>query len=236
MVDEFRPLTLAHRALTRSKIRIYSTDYMLADLDQEELNIFNAQFPTLLAPPTSVARAIQLDRVETYVIAIRAIKKQLNDVAFRGLNPEDTELGFQPIRPQFTHDPVTSTYRANWFQALLAAAWTNFLGDGVGAYPLGDDFGIIATHLTSLITPTPFVSEIQMNVGKSQLVPVAVRAIEIGANENGVAVYPIPSALLLPKSTWHMQIMADSAGTDNLEVGGLAIGLGRVLKETAASW
>jgi len=237
VIDEYRPLTLDHDAVTRRSIRLYGTDHQLDALDQDELNIFNAQFPTLLAPPTSVARAIQLQRVEAYVMAIRAIKKQLNGVAFRGLHPEDTELGFQPIRPQFVHDPDTATYRANWEEPLVAGTWTAFVGDsGTTGYQLGNDFGMIVTHLTSLVTPVPFASELQMTVGRATLVPIPIRSLRIGDNENGVAVYPIPTAILPPKATFFMQLLADVNGTEELELGGLVIGLGRVLKETTPTW
>ena len=233
--DEYRPITLEHRALTRRSIRLYGSDHQLDALDQEELNIFNAQFPTLLAAPTSVTRNIQLDRLEAYVLAIRAVKKQLNGVAFRGLNPSDTELGFQPIRPQFTK--LANAYRTNWQQALAANTWTNFLSAAATTgFALGSDFGIVCTHVTSLVTPRPFISEMQQKVDRAELVPIDVRDVIIGDNENGVAVYPIPTALLLPKATWYMQIKADAAGTEELKLGGLVIGLGRALKETTPTW
>ena len=235
MADEYRPLTLEHRALTGKSLKLYGTNYQLADLDQDELNIFNAQFPTLLAAPGSVTRKIQLDRVEAYIMAVRAVKKQLNNVAFRGLHPMDTELGFQPIRPQFTK--LANAYRTNWQQALVANTWTNFLSAAATTgYALGQDFGIICTHITSLVTPKPFISEMQQKVDRADLVPIDVRDVIIGDNENGVAVYPIPTSLLPPKATWYMQVKADVAGTEELKLGGLVIGLGRALKETVAAW
>jgi len=217
---------------------LYRTDFQLHPLDAQELAIFNAQFPTLLAAPTSITRQIQLQRVEAYVSAIRAIKQALNGIAFRGLNPTDTELGFQPIRPQFTHDPATATYRANWREpGVVAATWTAFIGDGAAAsYALPREFGIVVTHLTSLVTPTPLVSEMQTDMGRTNLVPINLRDMVIGDNLNGVSVYPIPTLLLLPDDTWFMRILSDSGGNLDLQPGGLVIGLGRRLNEVAAAW
>lgn len=237
MDDEFREVSLTDRAVTRPEIRLYNTDHQLAPLTQAELEIFNLQFPTLLAAPTSITRKIQLQRVEAYIMAIRAVKQQLNGVGFRGLHPSDTEMGFQPIRPQFVHDPDTATYRVNWQEPLTAATWTAFIGTSQSAgYKVGDDFGLVVTHATSLVTPSPFVSELQTKVGRSDLVPIPLRDIILGDNENGIAVYPLPTLLLPPKETFFMQLLADVTGTEDLQLGGLVIGLGRVLKETAASW
>lgn len=234
---EFRDLVLTQPLVTRDSFKLYRTDFQLAPLDKEELDIFNAQFPTLLAAPTSITREIQVQRVAAYLSAIKAVKKALNGVAFRGLNPTDTELGFQPIRPQFTHDPDTSTYRVNWRELAVAATWRDFIGDAASApYTLGDDFGIVVTHLTSLVTPTPFISEMQTDMGRTRLVPMSLRDIQVGDNINGVAVYPIPTLLLLPKATWYMRVMCDVGGTMDLQPGGFVIGLGRVLNEIAATW
>lgn len=235
MVDEYTPLTLAHRALTRTQIELYGATFDLSPLNQAELDIFNAQFPTLLAAPSSVTRAIQLQRVEVYICAIRAIKKALNAPTFRGLNPEDTELGMQPIRPQFTK--LANVYRTNWQQALVANTWTNFLSAAATTgYAVGEDFGMVLTHLTSLVTPSPFISELQMKLGRADLIPIEVRDIVVGDNVNQVAVYPIPTAILTPKETFYMQVKGDTAGTEELRLGGLVVGLGRVLKETAPTW
>ncbi len=236
--DVYVDVGMADLAVVRPQIRIYGTDHQLDELTEEELEIFNLQFPTLLAAPTSITRQIQLQRIGAYIMAIRAVKKQLNGVAFRGLNPEDTELGFQPIRPQFTHDPDTATYRTNWQEPLAAGAWTAFIGTNqTTGYKVGDDFGIVVTHATSLVTPSPFVSEFQSKVGRADLVPVSVRDIIIGDNENGIAVYPLPTLVLPPKATWFVQLLADVGGTEDLQMGGLVIGLGRALKETLpATW
>lgn len=239
-MGEFRPLVLGQKLLLRESLRLYRTDFQLAPLDKTEVEIFNAQFPTLLAAPTSITREIQLQRIEAYIGAIRAIKQALNGIAFRGLNPTDTELGFQPIRPQFTHDPDTSAYRVNWNEPALINTWTEFIGDGVGAaavgYALPADFGMVVTHLTSLVTPAPFISEMQTDMGRTHLVPFNLRDMLIGDNINGVSVYPIPTLLLLPRDTWFMQIMCDVAGTVNLQPGGFVIGLGRRLNETVPAW
>jgi len=236
-VEVFHPLRTDERALTRNTIRLYGTEYQLAPLDHEELEIFNVQFPKLLAASTSIARQIQLQRVEDYITAIRAIKHWLHGVAFRGLQPGDSELGFQWIRPQFTHDPNAATYRKDWRVPLAANTWTAFIGTGHNiAYTVGKDFGIVVTHVTSHVRPTPFVTQFQTNVHRAQLSPITMRSIVIKDTRRRVSVYPLPTLLIMPTHAWFVQLLANVGGTEDLELGGLVIGLGRALRETTPTW
>ncbi len=232
----WRDLTLADDCVRKPGIRLYQTDYTLGPLDPDELDIFNMQTPTLLAPPTSIERMIQLQRLDAVMYGLRAIKQKLNNPKFRGLNPSNTELGYQPIRPQFTQ--IAGVYRTNWIQAgLVANTWTNYLSAAAGTgYVIGRDFGIVVTHIKSHQAPAPIVSELQMTEGRTALLPITVRAIRQMDNENGMAIYPIPTIIGLPTSTLFMQIKADAAGGEELELGGYVVGLGRVLAELAPTW
>ena len=86
-------------------VNLYGTDYALADLDDTEQTIFDAQFGTLINVDSSVERELYQDRRSTIINGIRAIKHDQENIAFRGLNPSDTELGFGFIRP--THVKVS---------------------------------------------------------------------------------------------------------------------------------
>ena len=117
--------------VTRGEVTLYGDTMNLGDpLDADELDIFKAQFATILAAPGSSERKVMLDRLPVYIIALRAIKLDLKGPKFKGLNPEDTELGFGIIRPQFTYHTVAgvAAYRTDWTQVFAAAAtWTDFL-------------------------------------------------------------------------------------------------------------
>ncbi len=141
---------------TRGEVHLYRETMTLGPLDDEELEIFKAQFAGLLAAPSSDERKLMLDRLPIYVIALRAIKHELKNIKFRGINPEDTELGFGFIRPMFVR--TAGAYRTDWLQALTPAfaAWLDTAG---AAFPLGNSFGLCITHLKSLETPVPFMSE-----------------------------------------------------------------------------
>ena len=55
--------------------KLYRGAFELGDaLDDDELKMFKAQFATLLAAPESEERTLMLDRLEAYVIALRASK------------------------------------------------------------------------------------------------------------------------------------------------------------------
>jgi len=237
IVPMFRPVTQADTVAIRSEIILDGVSHKLALLDAEELAIFNAQFPMLLAPSSGITRQVQLQRVEAYIVAIRTIKQQLDGVPFRGLQPGDSELGFQAIRPQFTHDPDTSTYRKNWEKSLVANRWTAFIGTNqTTGYKVGDDFGIVVTHATSFAAPRPFAAEFRAVVSRRYLAPYPLRGSLVRGTEIDSVVYPLSTLVMVPKSYWFVQLLAYEGGTEHLEMGGLVIGLGRALAETTASW
>lgn len=221
---------------TMLEAKLYQETYKLAPLDSDELEIFKAQFGGLLAPPGSEERKIMLDSLSLYVIGLRAIKQALNSPKFAGLNPGDTELGFGIIRPQFTR--AAAAYKYQWTIA-LTTAWADWLYEtATNAYTIGKDFGLVVSHLKSLVTPTPFMAECRFQVGRTGiLIPSDTRGLRLADTENGVSIIPIPGMILIPKSSFYARAKADVAGTDEVPLGGLAIGLGRVLKEESpATW
>ena len=228
--------------VTRGEVTLYGDTMNLGDpLDQDELDIFKAQFATILAAPGSAERRVMLDRLPVYIIALRAIKLDLKGPKFKGLNPEDTELGFGIIRPQFTKHTVAgvSTYRADWTQVFAAAAtWTDFLASTAAvAFAIGEDFGLCITHMKSLVTPKPFFAEVRFVVGRTGiLIPGDVRNLSMGDTENNVALVPIPSLIARPKTNLYGRALSDAIGTGDCALGGLVIGLGRALKEETATW
>ncbi|MBA7684908.1 hypothetical protein ES703_93321 [subsurface metagenome] len=137
---------------TRPEVTLYKETMTLGPLDDEELELFKAQFGALLAAPSSDERKLMLDRLSIYMIALRAIKHELKNIKFRGINPEDTELGFGFIRPMFTR--TAGAYRTDWLFALTPAyaAWLDTAG---AAFALGNSFGLCITHLKSLPLGSP---------------------------------------------------------------------------------
>ncbi len=219
--------------VTRPEVKLYKETHKLAPLDSEELGIFKAQFVTLLAAPGSEERRIMLDRVNQYVLALRAIKRELKDPKFKGLNPEDSELGFGHIRPVFTK--VGGTVKDNWNITLTTSStYQAWLGASLTAgYEMGESFGMVISHLKSLITPSPFMAEVAFSLGRTGiLIPVDVRALRLGDTVNGVAIVPLPTMIPKPKTTLLATARADVAGDDEVQLGGLVIGLGRALKAT----
>ena len=225
---------------TRPQVTLYKESMTLGPLDNEELEIFKAQFGALLAAPSSDERKIMLDRLAIYVIALRAIKHELNDVKFKGINPEDTEIGFGLIRPMFTRSGAAGTYNANWIVNLaVGGTWQNWLHQAGVPYPLPNSFGLVITHLKSLETPVPFMSECAFQVGRTGiLIPFDVRMLLAGDTENGTSIVPIPSMIAKPNGSLFATAVADVAGIDNVALGGLVIGLGRILRlnSVTATW
>lgn len=220
--------------MAQETVKLYGQAYNLSPMDAAELKIFNDQFIRLLGTTDSVHRRILMERREAILNGIMAIKYKLNDAKFRGINPGDGELGMSlPRWPFYKYNDSELT---NW-DTTVAATWGRWMdkSDGTG-YPLGEDWGYIITHLTSLVTPEPLVRQVRFEIGRNILVPYDVSNIILGDNENRVAHWPIPTMYVLPEDTFlskHIGV----AGTEKLIPGGLVVGLGRALKvETTPSW
>lgn len=228
---------------TRRDIKLYKETLTLGPpLSGDELEIFKAQFATLLAGPGSEERKIQLDRISAYVTGLRCIKYELGGMAFTGMNPEDTEVGFGHIRPVFLQanapGVAAAVSRTTWTQPYAVATFIDYIMNGTGApQTLGDSFGLIITHVMSLRTPTPFTAEMSWVAGRTGvMIPIDVRALRIGDNVNGVAVMPIPTIISKPKSTLRCETQCDILGTDHLAVRGLVVGLGRAVKAVSTAY
>lgn len=218
---------------TQDEFKIYRETFTCGPpLDQDELDIFKAQFVTLLAAPGSEERTLMLDRLRAYVLALRTIKQKLNNIKFVGLNPEETELGFGHIRPVFTQ--VGGAVKATWGQA-FTAAWADWFSSAVAGtgYGIGLSFGMCITHLKSLVTPAPFLAEAQFTISRTGvMIPLDVRGLRVGDTVNGVSIVPVPTMVLLPQAILYGQGRSDVAGTDEVVLGGLVFGLGRAVKAT----
>lgn len=222
--------------VTMPQIELYRQTITLGPpLDNDELALFKAQFVTLLAAPGSEERKLMLDRLEAYIVALRAIKSKLGNIKFAGLNPEDVELGFGHIRPVFTQ--FAGAVKVTWAVA-LSQVWAQWLSTAPGVgYQIGNAFGMCITHLKGLLTPNPFMAEAQFTTSRTGiLIPISVRGLRTGDTENAVSIVPIPTLIMAPQSTLFAQARSDTAGAvvDEIELGGLVFGLGRVLNATVA--
>lgn len=224
---------------TMASIKLYGETLSLGPpLTEDELAIFKEQFATLLAGPGSEERKIQLDRIKTYVAGLRSIKHELGDIAFTGLNPEDTELGFGHIRPVFViMGGGAGVAPLTWSKALTSAESAWLYVTGTTGFTLGNSFGLIITHLMSLVTPNPYMAEARFISGRTGvMIPIDVRALRVADNVNGVAVIPVPTIISKPKSTLYAEARSDVTGTDEIAPRGLAVGLGKALKAQGVSY
>jgi hypothetical protein len=234
-------LSLASRSVSRDKINLYGENLALADLDQDELDLWKAQFSELMSMMGSDERRLMLNRVDQYIIALRAIKMALGGVKFQGVNAGDTTIGMSLIRPQFIQSNLVAGIgvgfcRVNWNQ-VLTAAWADWIFNGAGQpMSAGKDFGFCATHLKSLSQPNPFVAEVSFTVGRTPLLPNDVRNIRMSDSENNIAIQPLNTMIVIPKGSFYARARSDANGTDVLVPGGLLYGLGRVLKEEIPTW
>ncbi len=236
-------LTLNSHSLVRPNVNLYGEDIALASLDQNELNLFKAQFAELMSMIGSDERKIMLNRVEQYVLGLRAIKQALGSVKFMGINAGDTTIGMSLIRPQFMQSNAVAGFgvgncRLNWNQALPAlGAWVDWIFNGAGTpMTTGKEFGFVISHIKSLLTPTPIIAEVEFLVGRSPLLPNDVRQLQAADTENNIAIQPLQTMILIPKASFYARARSDVAGTDNVPFGGLLFGLGRALKEEIPTW
>lgn len=216
-------------ALTKKEINLYGQTNTLASLDTEELAFLEDNFNKLLATTDSQVRKIFEERADTLVAGIMAIKEKLQRRKFRGMNPSDAEIGIGFIRPG--HTKTANAINTSWSVALTAmGTWDRWLDSAAtSGYSLPEDFGLIITHFTSLVTPIPFIRTAHFIIGRVDLIPEDVTDIVLGDNENGVAVFPIPTKIVLPEDELRVRLEGET-GTEILKLGGLVVGLGRFLK------
>jgi hypothetical protein len=222
-------------ALSKKEITLYGQRYSLASLDKDEQAILEDNFNKLLATTDSQVRRILEERSDTILAGIMAIKEKLDNRKFRGMNPADMEIGFGFIRPEFVK--YNDTIINDWNKTLTGmGTWDRWLDASASAgFTLSEDFGLIITHLVSQVTPQPFVRAVHFYIGRVDLIPEDVSDIILGDNENGVSIYPIPTKIYLPEDEFRTKITGH-AGTDYLKLGGLVVGLGRVIKAETPSW
>ncbi len=216
-------------SLGKKEINLYGQTNTLASLDTEELAFLEDNFNKLLATTDSQVRRIFEERADTIVAGIMAIKEKLERRKFRGMNPSDAEIGIGFIRPG--HTKTADVINTSWSIALTAmGTWDRWLDSAAtSGYALPEDFGLIITHFTSLVTPIPFIRTAHFIIGRVDLIPEDVTDIVLGDNENGVAIYPIPTKIVLPEDELRVRLEGET-GTEILKLGGLVVGLGRFLK------
>ena len=216
-------------SLAKKEIDMYGQTLTMASLDTEEQGFLEDNFNKLLATTDSQVRRIFEERVDTIVAGVMAIKEKLDRRKFRGMNPSDAEIGMGFIRAGYTKS--NNVINPNWNIALTAmGTWDRWLDAAAAAgYALHEDFGLIITHFASEITPTPFVRTAHFIIGRVDLIPEDVSDIALGDNENGVAVFPIPTKIVLPEDELRVRLEGQN-GTDVLHLGGLVVGLGRFIK------
>jgi len=223
-------------SLTKSAITMYGSRFTLAKLDTDEQAILEDNFNKLLATSDSQVRKIFEERADAIVAGIMAIKEKLNGRKFRGMNPADMEIGMGFIRPEFVKD--TDTIINDWNVTLSGmGTWDVWLSNATdtGGFVMSEDHGLIITHLVSQVTPTPYVRAVHFQIGRIDLIPEDVSDIVLGDNENGVAVFPVPTKIVLPEDELMLSVTGE-AGTEYLKLGGLVVGLGRLLKSETPSW
>lgn len=216
-------------ALTKKEINLYGQTNTLAALDTEELAFLEDNFNKLLSTTDSQVRRIFEERADTIVAGVMAIKEKLERRKFRGMNPSDAEIGIGFIRPGYTKS--ANVINPSWNIALTGmGTWDRWLDSAAtSGYSLPEDFGLIITHFTSLVIPSPFVRTAHWIIGRVDLIPEDVSDIILGDNLNGVAVYPIPTKIVLPEDELRVRLEGIT-GNEILKLGGLVVGLGRFIK------
>lgn len=228
-------------ALAKSDIIMYGQKYTLASLDSDEIAIFEDNFNKLLATADSQVRKIFEERVDTIVAGIMAIKEKLAGRKFRGLNPADMEIGMGFIRPEFVKTnitvPAAPSIPHDWLVAITGSGtWDRWLDSAAATgFVLSEDHGLIITHLTSQVA-VPFARAVHFQIGRVNLIPEDVSDIILGDNENGVAVFPVPTKIVLPEDELLATVTGDFGGNEYLKLGGLVVGLGRLLKAEMPVW
>jgi hypothetical protein len=223
-------------SLGKKEITLYGQKYNLAGLDVDEQTILEDNYNKLLGTVDSQVRRILEERSDTIVAGIMAIKEKLDNRKFRGMNPGDMEIGMGLIRPEFVKD--TGTIINDWNVTLSGMGtwdtWLSATGDTSG-FVMSEDHGLIITHLVSQVTTEPLIRAVHFQIGRTDLIPEDISDIILGDNTNQVSIFPVPTKIVLPEDELRLNVTGH-AGTEYLKLGGLVVGLGRLLKDETPDW
>lgn len=219
---------------------LYDRVYQLADLDSLEMQFFEAGFETLLGTNDSIERMILADRKALVLAAVRAVKAAIpSSPLFRGICPGDMELGFSMIRPVHAKLGAGGIVPV-WDFTIVAQTWTDWLCSSTAAtgYTLDKRMGQVILYLKSYDTPVPLASEAKFKIGRTEMMPFDLRSLQLLDNKNGVPIFPTPTMFMMPSvDQLYAQLYVDTlnnASTVKTALGGLTIGLGAFLKNTAS--
>ena len=221
--------------LSKSEITMYGQKLTLSRLDSEEQAVLEDNFNKLMSTTDSQVRRIFEERADTIVCGIMAIKEKLENRKFRGMNPADMEIGFGFIRPEFVK--ANNIVKNDWNVNLTGmAVWDRWLDRAAGAgFVMSEDHGLIITHIASEVSPLPLVRAVHFQIGRVNLIPEEVADILLGDNTNQVAIQPVPTKIVLPEDEL-LATITGIAGVEYAKLGGLVVGLGRLLKAETPAW
>jgi len=219
-------------ASTPDKITIYGTTYSMRPLDPKEYEVFNRDFELWLSgTPDSVLRKILMARKKYILAGLRIIlnSPELKGRVFRGFGADDEEIGW--TAPRWCFFKAGGSVLTSWSTS-VSTSWSDWLYESSDTgYVLSDYFGYIITHLTSLVSPEPYVRQVYFKIGRKEHLPIDVSKIILGDNENNVAYMPIPIMIVPPSTQFLAKHIGESSGTDKLIPDGVIVGLGRALKQ-----
>lgn len=242
--------TINYGALNAEKdVEIYGQNLTLAPMNPEEQAYFDKHFEGLFGTSDSILRRILTERKDTIYQGVRAIKYALDNRMFRGTVPGDSEVGFSLIRPGHVkgwnrawaarnrlQDGTAIGWRQQYASAMI---WVDWLASAAATgFLLSEDHGLIITHLSSHNSPTPFTVGVSFNIARVQSVPFDLHHLVLGDNSNGISYFPVPTQIALPEQNvlvrtvaGYLAVVAGVPVIDSLQLGGVAVGLGRFLSQ-----
>ena len=228
-------------SLPKQQLELYTDVLQLAEFDATEQEIFDKQFDALVGTDDSIRRALLGDRRSSIIDGVRAIKYQLDQQKFGGINAKDSEVAFGPIR--LGHLKRANALLASWtfIHNATPYTFTDFLTGATAAkgFSFGTKHGVVIVGLqVEPLKPTerPYLAEINIEVGRSILIPISVEPISEADNSHRVHIIPIPTIVGLPKgaSNIMMQVSArEPSAVERIKPIGFTVGLGGFLKITA---
>lgn len=210
------------------QVTIMGQTYPARDLEQDEIDIFEAEFPVLFGFKDSVEREVFNLRKKNVMAAVMVAVKKFS-AKFRGSVASGNEIGWSKLRPEHIGVLVSWTIGAP-----AGAGWQAIPGWGTAAAPLTvKDESILMFLGLWNSDPNPIIEEWWMHVrDKDPVPPTRMDSINIpDTNEAFVPKKAIPVIFLMEKDTFYARAyFADVVAQTQFGMEGVCVATGTFLK------
>lgn len=208
----------------------------MADLTQNEQDIFNAEWDKFIALHYKEREFMDIfeDNKSQVLDSIKIAKFQL-EVEFGGINAATNQFGWTAIQPNFVLATTTPTYSTNtWNKNYVTSDVTTMWKDLWGSSTTDLQVSKYGTMILLGFYDPVEIPKVSALKGKIKGEELPIWWVE-PALRSGVHIYELPQPIVIEKEqTYYIQAKIARAGDDELQPFGVFFGRGDYLRNKSA--